>query len=743
MTSVHEAKLTGRSVPLKVVLIWLGGHVLPHWRAFLLVLFFMAVYGTCNALRLGLFGLLLDNIHPTGDLSQKSVMQKFYDKNIAPYLPDVLNRPEVQRESFAVETLTLAKGTYRADECEHEKKYRSVRDTIAGLKSEAVAEPKDGCYREIFVSGELSKAQLLSGATLTNYAFDRVEILVDTPLAGRALPIEAGPAIVTLQRGDAEAGRMSPTLYTIAALGMVLAIFIGISNYGRLYLTQVINVHIIADIRSQVFRHLSRLSVDFFHGNKSGDLISRVTNDVGSIQLSLRYVIGEVLQDPFTIAASLTAAFFVSWQLTLLIFPFLVLILVPIIRSGVKVKKHGRGSMVKLGEVTDAMSQLLAGIRVVKAFSLEHAQAREFDLRTGGFIKSSLKMVRAKVRGRALAEGLYNFIAALAMLFAGWMLTSTVMPIKFSEFVVFFAAISSLYQPFKALSRAYNTVQESHAGAERILEILAAKPTVSDRADAPPFAPLRREIEFDHVSFRYGAADQQSPVVLRDVCLTVKKGETIALVGRTGAGKSTLLDLLARFYDPVEGTIRVDGVDLRAGAHASLLQQIAIVGQDPFLFNTTIEKNIRYGNPAATTEQVTEAARAAAVLDDILAKPDGFATVIGERGAMLSGGQRQRVTIARAILKDPAILILDEATSALDTESERKVQAALENLMRGRTTFVIAHRLSTIQHADRILVMEAGVIVESGNHQELLARDGYYARLLRLQGGGLVLTPDP
>ncbi len=483
----------------------------------------------------------------------------------------------------------------------------------------------------------------------------------------------------------------------------------------------------IASIRRELFRHLSGLSVSFFHTRRTGDLISRLTNDVGSIQLSLRYLFGQLLQHPINIIALLVVAFWASWQLTLLVLLFFPLILIPLIRSGKKVKRHSRGSFAKLGEITEAMSQLLSGIRVVKVFGMENAQLEEFDQRNLGFVKSALKVMRAKITARSLIEGLYTFLAALALLVGGWMMLGT---LTIGDLLVFLGAIASLYHPLKAISRAYNTIQESGAAIERVFEILEERPTVEDLPEAVEFPPFRDTITFENVSFRYGLSE---PLVLRDIRFTARRGETIALVGPSGAGKSTLLDLLGRFHDPTEGGILLDGLDLRQGTQASLLRNLAVVDQDSFLFNTTVEENIRHGNLEATHSEIEAAAQAAAIHNEIMAMSEGYSTVIGERCSKVSGGQRQRITIARAILKNAPILILDEATSSLDSESERKIQEALMNLMKGRTTFVIAHRIATVKHVHQILVMDEGRIVAKGTHKELARARGLYARLLKLQ----------
>lgn len=704
-----------RVLTIRDLVRWLLGFARPHWRLFVLMFALMGVYAAGNGVRIAMLGLLFDGIIvPAEDDGRASSFVQAYEA----VTPTAWHLPRVQSIEARVREFEVEGAEW--------------------VEEEFVPKPRtEGEWLGQFRSGSLRFVDHLGGEYQNR--FDRLQItfrekpdVSELEKGTLEKPWAGGRASLVIEQGEVSDRGRAPFLIAFAVIGAVFAVVISAANYGRLVLSQSVNVRIIAKVRGQIFDHLSRLSVDYFGGRRAGDLISRVTNDVTSIQMALRYLFGEILQHPFSIVVFMGMAFMASWQMTLILLPLFPLIVIPVLKSGRRVKRHGRGSMAKLGEVTEAMSQLLSGIRVVKAFGMEGAQTEEFERRNDAFIRSNLKMVKAKATGRSVAEGLYNLLAALAMLLAAWLLVGKFIPLTFGQFAVFFGAISSLYQPLKSMSRAWNTVQESRAAAERVFEVLDERSSVLDRPGAAPMSSFEKSIEFDRVSFRYTADEAW---VLKGVSLEVQRGMTIALVGRSGAGKSTLLDLLARFYDPVEGAIRIDGRDLRDGTHASHLERIAIVGQDPFLFNTTVLENILYGDPTATIEQVHDAARAAAIHDEILSNPEGYEAIIGERGVKLSGGQRQRITIARAILKNAPILILDEATSALDSESERKVQAALDNLMEGRTTFVIAHRLSTIKHADRIVVMDAGEIVETGTHDELVSNEGHYAHLLRLQDG--------
>lgn len=692
--------------PVRDVFRWVMGYVYPYWHRIAFAIALMGLYAGANALRLGMIALLFDGvIAPAAPTDKPGNLMGMYQEHVAPRLGERFEfKPQLKHHAPFV-WLTLSEGEVEPDE----------NDPNA----------------VIIKNGVIASSELQTGPSMTG-PFNAFKLrFKDPPDPNRAwIGERLEPKAATFLSPETGADRVLPILLAFGVIGVILALVIAFSNFGREYLARSIVVRLIAEIRADVFRHMSSLSLAYFQGKKSGELISRLTNDVAAVQISLRYVFGDVLQHPITMLSAIVMAFLASWQLALIASPFFILFLLPMLKSGKKVKRHGRGTLHKLGEVTQVMTQLLSGIRVVKAFRMEDAQEQEFRRKNAGFIRANLRMVRAKVTARSVMEGLYNFLAAVLLAFGGWLLVNQWFDLRLGDFAVFLSAVAMVYQPLKALTKAWNTLAESLAGAERVHELLAERPTVPDKPGAKRFEVLREQIEFREVSYRYG---ENEPWVLQQIDFAVKRGQTIALVGPSGAGKSTLLDLLARFYDPVQGSILLDGFDLRDGTHASLLEQTAIVSQDPFLFHESIRENIAHGRPGATEEQIMEAARAAAIHDDIMRFPDGYDEVIGDRGDKLSGGQRQRLTIARALLKNAAILILDEATSALDSESERQVQAALENLMVGRTTFVIAHRLSTIQHADRILVMESGRIVESGTHDELRGAGGPYSRLLEAQ----------
>lgn len=633
--------------------------------------------------------------------------------------------------------------------------FDEVRDRLAIEEDLPAGTTTRGRFREIIVEGRIvqqngekiavenGRITHLNGAPV-DMPFDHMQVTgfnAREDLPGGALRLREGKLEY---RWGAEMGNETRLKYAIvfAILAVALALIIAASSYLREYFSRRLFYRITVDIRRDAFDHLSTQSVAYFNGRKSGDLISRLTNDVGTVQRFLQETVMRFLQEPMAIIAAIGLAAFASWQLTLITLPMMVIIFYPVWKLGGRVRKHGRGSLQKLGIVTEAIQQLFSGIRVVKAFNMDRYQREEFGRKNWEYLRTSMRMVRAKVTGTAIMEFIYNFGTALFVVGGCYLIIKQAFGLALVDFAVFAGAMFSLYRPIKELTRAYNTLQESLGGSDRLFQILDEKPTIADEPDAADLEEIREGVIFEEVSFAYETPTNggSEPRVLKDISFEARLGEVVAIVGPTGEGKSTLVDLIPRFYEPQSGSIKIDGVDIRRYTQRSLLRHIAIVGQDPFLFNTTVMENLRYGRPDATLEEVAEAARKACIDRVIDALPRGYDTGIGERGVRLSGGERQRLTIARAILKDAAILILDEATSALDSETEKVVQEALANLMRGRLTFVIAHRLSTITHADRILVMMGGQIVERGAHDDLIERQGAYYRLYQMQHAGVAVN---
>lgn len=482
----------------------------------------------------------------------------------------------------------------------------------------------------------------------------------------------------------------------------------------------------VQDVRNDVYQKNMKLSIGFFSRQPTGALMSRVTNDVNMMQEGVANVITGVFRDGFSAVSLLSVIFYRNWQLAIISFIVIPLTVYPAQKLGKRIKSLSKSGQGKMGDISSILQETFSGIKVIKAFGLEKREIEKFR-------KTNLEFysfTRRNIKYEAISAPLIEFITSFGIAAVIWVGGSSVMQGKMaaSEFFSFITAMILVFNPVKRLMSAYNTVQRSLGASERVFEIIDEVPEIVDAPGAIELGRASGIVEFRDVSFRY-----DDDYVLRNVNLTAHKGEVVALVGPSGGGKTTLVSLITRFYDPSDGAVMVDGHDIRCVTVKSLLSQVALVDQETILFNDTIANNIRYGRTEAGDAEVEQAALAAFANDFILELPDGYQTNIGDRGVRLSGGQRQRICIARAILKDAPILILDEATSALDTESEQMVQAALNNLMANRTTFVIAHRLSTIVHADRIIVLDKGGIAEMGNHQALLENDGLYSRLHGMQ----------
>jgi subfamily B ATP-binding cassette protein MsbA len=507
-----------------------------------------------------------------------------------------------------------------------------------------------------------------------------------------------------------------------------LATVKGLSRYVQSYNIRTAGQLAIQDIRNETMGHMLKLSMRFFSSSSSGSLMSRILNDVNVMQAAFAEVLVTLLRESLTLLALTAYAFYADWRMALMAFVVIPAAVWPAAALGKKIKKLSRRGQAAMGSVTSVLEQSFSGIKVIKAFATEDREEQKFIKENFGFFTFIRKTFRYSAASAPVMEIMTSFGVAAVL----WYGLNRVAADEITKGELFsiLAAILLMYSPLKRLIKVNNAIQKAIGAAERVFEILDQQPEIVDATDAIDLPRSQGYVSFKNVWFAY---DDQP--VLCDFSVEAKPGEVIALVGASGAGKSTLIGLLNRFYDPQQGQILIDGYDIRQLTRRSLHANLALVDQETFLFNDTIANNIRYGKPDADFSQVETAAIQAFADDFIREMPDGYETEIGDRGVRLSGGQRQRLCIARAILCDAPILLLDEATSALDTESESMVQEALGNLMKNRTTFVIAHRLSTIMHADRILVLDQGAIVESGTHQELLEAGGLYRRLYDGQFG--------
>ncbi|MEY2542356.1 MAG: ATP-binding cassette, subfamily bacterial MsbA [Verrucomicrobiota bacterium] len=520
---------------------------------------------------------------------------------------------------------------------------------------------------------------------------------------------------------------VGPQLNSIMAICLAIpAIMLarGIFSYGSAYYMNWVSNKVVSDIRSELFSKIVRHSMDFFNKMQAGFLISRVTNDTRGMQAALTSVSSDLFKQPVTIVGAISVLLWMDWKftlVTLVLFPICVL---PIRVYGRRARKAVQHEQEEMGQMVVTMHESFAGIRVIKSFTREEHQEKTFRRSNQLQFTNAMKTIRAMEATGPIVE----LIAAAGIGLAFSYVYAT--NLSAGQFFGLIAGIFMLYDPAKTLSKLHIVMQRSVQSTTEIFRILDSLPSVEDAPNAIELPSSKGEIEFQHVSFRYAAGSSDA---VKDINLRIESGKSYALVGPSGGGKSTMLSLILRFYDPTSGTIRVDGRDLRMLTQKSLREQIGLVTQDTFLFHDTIFNNIQFGRLDALPEEVYMAARTAFAHDFIMAQPQGYETIVGDKGCLLSGGQQQRLAIARALLKNAPILLLDEATSALDSESEKQIQRALERLAAGRTVIAIAHRLSTILSADQIVVMDHGMITEVGTHAELLDKSGHYRRLYDLQ----------
>ncbi len=536
---------------------------------------------------------------------------------------------------------------------------------------------------------------------------------------------------------DVFISRDATWLALVPLLLMAVTLCKGFANYGQAYLMTYVGVRVITDIRWELFHHLMRLPLSFHLRAPSSHMLSRVINDVNWIQYSVAGVLKDLIQQGLTFVFLLGYVFTVNWRLTLLSIVVVPLAAFPVVRFGARMRRYATRGQERTADMSLVVQESLTGIRIVKGFTSEAAEDERFRTVNQGYFRTWMKSTQVSALTAPVLEAVGVVGIAGIIWYGGAQVIAGTMSV--GAFFSFLTAVFLMYNPIKRVAGANNIIQQALAAAERVFAVIDQPTEAASDRGTKVLHGVRESIEFREVAFRYPG---QETLALDHISLTVRSGEALALVGSSGAGKTTLVNLIPRFFEPTSGAILVDGTDLREISLASLRQNLGIVSQETLLFDSSIRDNIAYGKPDASDEEIIEAARAAYADEFIRELPNGYDTMIGEKGARLSGGQRQRLAIARAILRDPPILILDEATSALDSESERKVQLALANLMKNRTTFVIAHRLSTVQHADRIAVLDRGRVVECGSHDQLMQQGGLYQRLHALQfQGELLRTP--
>lgn len=508
---------------------------------------------------------------------------------------------------------------------------------------------------------------------------------------------------------------------------VVVIVLQSIFLYGQTYFMAYVAQKVVIDIRRAIYRHMQRLSLAFFESRQTGAIMSYITNDVSALQSALIDNVIDLVGQSVVLVGSIAYMFYIDWKLSLLTFISFPFIIQAINISGRKLRVKSRILQERAADITAFLQESISSIKIIQSFVQEKYELNRFDNENNNNFRAQMKTVQVS----AVITPIINIFSALGITAIIWYGGREVIQseITSGDLVAFIALATNLSNPVKRLSNVYGSIQRALAAAQRVFDVLDIKPAITDCLSAVPLPPIKGQVEFHNVTFEYKPGEP----VLTNLTFTANPGQMVALVGPSGAGKTTIANLVPRFYDPASGHITIDSIEIKAVTLESLRKQIGIVPQETTLFNGTIYQNILYGNLDATEEQVIAASKAANAHQFIMNTTGQYQCMIGERGAKLSGGQRQRIAIARAILKNPRVLILDEATSALDTESEALVQQALDTLMIGRTSFVIAHRLSTVQQADLILVMDKGQIVERGTHTELIAVGGLYSKLYNTQ----------
>lgn len=553
--------------------------------------------------------------------------------------------------------------------------------------------------------------------------------IVDRVFTNKSIIFTTGKLPIFIENILDQLNNLAP-LAVLYLLLIVVPIALGLRavfEFLQSYIMSDVGQKVVRDVRNLIYAKIQNLSLGYFTQKRSGELISRITNDVKLIENAVSYALTDLVYQSFQVISFMILTFLINWRLALISITVPPLVSIPIIVIGRVLRRLSKKSQEKMADINSLLVETFTGIRIVKAFCMEPKEISKFKAQSQGYYKITMKSIKRTLLLGIFTELMGVAIALFIIFYGGRQVLEG--RLSFGVFTLFMAALLSLIRPFKKLSQVNSIIQQAIAATKRVYEVLDTLPTVIERSSAREISGFNNNIVFEDVCFNYG--NQQ---ILKGINLEVKRGQILAIVGLSGVGKSTLVDLIPRFYDPQRGRILIDGQDIKGVTLNSLRQQIGVVTQETILFNDTIRANITYGRPEASVKEIEEVAAQAGVLDFIKRLPEGYDTIIGDRGMKLSGGERQRIAIARALIKNPPILILDEATSQLDYESERIVQEALDRLMQGRTVFVIAHRLSTVRSAHMIVVLDKGAIVEQGNHQELLVNmDGLYKRLYQSQ----------
>jgi subfamily B ATP-binding cassette protein MsbA len=559
-----------------------------------------------------------------------------------------------------------------------------------------------------------------------------IDRVLNPKTAGRSLTLFNFPGthhVVYLQDFVPQHFRNPLTVVAVALVGT--ALIKGVCDYVGTYLVNHAGFGLITDLRNRLYDTILRRSIAFFSRHSTGTLVSTVVNDVEKVQVTLTIALAEFLQQFFTLVFLIAVVIVLGHKLALVLLIFVPFVIVSAGKIGRRVRTTTRKGQDKLADIQNILHESIAGNRIVKAFGMENWESSRFRAAARKLFRANLKSVAVQ----AVSSPLMDIIGALAGALLLWVGRNQINTGEMTPgaFIAFIIAVFRLYDPVRKMAFFNNSFQQALGASQEIFRFIDEEDEVRERPDAIVLPAFRERVRFENVSFSYCGANGPEAEILHNVNLETRAGEVVAIVGSSGAGKTTLVNLIPRFFDAASGAVKLDGYDIRDLTLASLRAQIGVVTQETILFNDTVRNNVAYGQPHVTEEAVIEAAKAALAHDFILRLPEGYDTMIGERGLRLSGGERQRIAIARALLKNAPILILDEATSSLDTESEALVQGALQNLISGRTVFVIAHRLTTVRHADRIVVLEGGRIADSGTHEDLLTRLGTYRKLYELQ----------